>query len=170
MSPPRSRKLRTNIAHIAGCAASLGMASCLDAPPVYEEQQRIPPFLLVPLTRPRVDAVASVATNRTLQMRVPFRSEDLGDPLTALFTVDSEYLGSDRIGASVFEDDTRAAEFTFQPEVDPGCYMLGMTLTYSDNVNELRAQDESLAAYLYWWVNVFDPRTGIVEPCPGEGE
>ncbi len=166
---PSGDLLTKSATTIAG-VASLWITSCLDAAPVYEEQQRIPPFLLVPSTQPRVDAVAEVATNRTLQIRVPFRSDDLGEELTAQFALNSEVLGRDQIGPSVFEDDTRAAEFTFQPEVDPGCYQLRMVLTYFDNLPELSVLDETQAAYLYWWVNVFDPRTGVVAPCPGEGE
>lgn len=144
-------------------------ASCLDAAPVYEQQQRIPPFLVIASVQPPVDEVVQLRANRSLRVYVPFRSEDLGEPLTAVFTLDGDFLGTEQLGPSVLEDTTRAVEFSFQPEVDPGCYLLALMLTHRDNYSQ-RVSDESKAAYLYWWLSVEDERTGESAPCPGEAE
>lgn len=146
----------------------LGLTACLDAAPTYEERERIPPFLIVPSVSPAVDEVVSIATNKAQQIRVPFRSEDLGEPLTAVFALNGSFQGSDAIGPSVFDDDRRAVEFTLRPEVDPGCYQLSMVLTHRSNLIEGRnVYDESMAAYLYWWVEIFDPQLGATSVCLG---
>jgi len=148
----------------------LSIAGCLDAAPTYEERERIPPFVIAPSVIPAVDEVVSIATNKAQLIRVPFRSEDLGEPLTAVFALDGTFQGSDAIGPSVFNDDRRAVEFTLRPEVDPGCYQLSMVLTHRANLLEGRnVYDESMAAYLYWWVEIFDPQLGATSLCPGGG-
>lgn len=145
----------------------LMLTGCLDPPPTYEERSRIPPFVIAPSVNPDLDKVVSLATNKSLQIRVPFRSEDLGEPLTAVFSFDGTYQGSDVVGPSVFDDDTRAVEFSLRPEVDPGCYQLSMALTHQANLKEGRnVFDESMAAYLFWWVELFDDRVGAMALCP----
>ncbi len=151
------------------CITPLFTTSCLDAAPVYEQQQRIPPFLVIASVQPPVDEVVRLVANRLLRVYVPFRSEDLGEPLTAVFTLDGDFLGTEQLGPSVLEDTTRAVEFSFQPEVDPGCYLLSLMLTHRDNYSQ-RVSDESRAAYLYWWLSIEDERTGEPVPCPGEAE
>lgn len=154
---------------LGGCVAAMCAMGCLDAPPSYEQRQRIQPFVIMPATQPPVDEVAAVATNRTLQVRVPFRSDDLGEGLIAVFFLNDGRIGSEDIGPSVLSDRSRFVEFTFRPEVDPGCHQLSLLLTHNDNFNGIAAKDESNAAYVYWWLNVFDPRVGPTASCPGEG-
>lgn len=151
----------------ATCFASLTLVACLDDAPTYDERERIPPFVIVPSVQPDVNEVVRLPINRSLQISVPFRSEDLGSPLTAVFRLDGVYQGNDGLGPSSFDDDTRAVEFTLRPELDPGCYQLSMLLTHSDNLIEtLNVADESMAAYLYWWIELFDPQTGDGAQCP----
>jgi hypothetical protein len=145
----------------------MALTGCLDPAPTYEERARIPPFVIAPSVKPDLDEVVRLATDKSLQVRVPFRSEDLGEPLTAVFALDGSFQGSDELGASAFDDDTRAVEFTFRPELDPGCYQLSMVLTHGDNLAQgLDVYDESIAAYLYWWVELFEPRVGATALCP----
>lgn len=147
----------------------MATVACLEAPPTYQERERIPPIVIAPSVRPELDEVVKLPTNKSLQIRVPFRSEDLGEPLTAVFALAGSFQGSDEIGASLFDDDTRAVEFNLRPELDPGCYQLSMVLTHDDNTLQgLDVGDESMAAYLYWWVELFDPQVGAVTPCPGK--
>lgn len=147
--------------------SALLLSGCLDAAPTYEARERIPPFVIVPSVMPDVAEVVRLATNKSLQIRVPFRSEDLGEPLTAVFELDGQYQGKDEVGPSVFDDETRVAEFTLRPELDPGCYQLSLLLTHTVNlVNGLDVGDESKAAYVYWWVELFDQRVGANAECP----
>lgn len=160
-SPKQSSRL------LAHAAAVVLLSGCLDQAPTYEERERIPPFVIVPSVKPDLDKVARLATNQSLQLRVPFRSDDLGERLTAVFALNRSFLGSDDLGPSTFDDETRAAEFTWRPEVEPGCYQLSMVLTHGDNIDQgVAVYDESMAAYLYWWVDLFDPRDGSTAFCP----
>jgi hypothetical protein len=162
---PGSPKKSSSLAAMG--VAVVTLTGCLDRAPTYEERERIPPFVIVPSVKPDVDEVVRLATNKSLQVRVPFRSDDLGERLTAVFALDGSFQGSDDLGPSTFDDDTRAAEFTLRPEVDPGCYQLSMVLTHGDNFAQgVAVYDESMAAYLYWWVELFDPQDGTTALCP----
>lgn len=154
---------------LASCGLTVvGLLGCLDPAPSYEERALIPPFVIVPSVKPDVDEIVRLATNKSLQIRVPFRSEDLDEPLTAAFAVNDAFQGSDELGPSSFDDDTRAVEFTLRPELEAGCYQLTMVLTHTDNLAQgIDVYDESMAAYLYWWLELFDPRVGAAAVCPG---
>src|SRR6187549_3484858 len=107
---PGSPKKSSSLAAMG--VAVVTLTGCLDRAPTYEERERIPPFVIVPSVKPDVDEVVRLATNKSLQIRVPFRSDDLGERLTAVFALDGSFQGSDDLGPSTFDDDTRAAEFT----------------------------------------------------------
>jgi hypothetical protein len=154
------------------------VAGCFDAPPEYTVPGRIPPVLN------SLEAVPSLASinlvdpqDLTINFNVPFRSEDAGQPLQALFIRD--FVPTERennakiiVGLDIepslepFQDQTGrvvAYEWNVQdPRPDPGCHSVTLIFTYDDNIASNRFYtplDDALVATETWWF-VFETQNG----------
>lgn len=138
-------------------------AGCLDPAPSYEAQEQIPPFIVISQVAPPLNEMVEVlVSDPTLTVQVPFRSEDLGEPLEAIFLFNSRpgqnqavvENASVEIPPSVFEDDTRAVIQPINLDLDPGCHTLTMVLAHASNLRGVDLRDEARAARATWWLYV----------------
>jgi len=68
---------------------SVTAIACLDAPPEYSVPDQIPPVLVTSqIAPPTRDVVVVPAAASQVDFLVPFRSDDSGEDLTALFVLD----------------------------------------------------------------------------------
>lgn len=139
------------------------MSGCLDKAPSYDGQKRLPPYVVTALVLPDLGMVNDVEDGM-MTVEVPFRSEDLDQPVRAAFFVDGEFYNDLDYRASVFEDDTRRVEETIR--LDEGCHLVQLVLAHADNLPRPSTNplNVALASYLYWWV-VVPPEEGEVR-CP----
>jgi hypothetical protein len=129
------------------------LLGCLDEPPVYEGQERLPPYIVMASVIPNPGKL-TVVEDGTMSVEVPFRSEDLDETVTAVFSVDAEYASDFEYGDSVFADTTRRVEEVV--ELSEGCHLVELMLTHTDNVPRPGQEPitASLAAFVYWWAVV----------------
>lgn len=160
LNPSGIRRARAGLASIV-LAASVG--GCVDPAPTYDGQSRLPPYVVMASVIPDPGIVA-VVEGGVLSFEVPFRSEDLGKPVSAVFSVDSEFHSDLEYGPSVFADDKRKVEQMI--DLDEGCHRVQLILTHTDNIRRpgVPPIEGSLAAYVYWWVVV--PTEEGEPPCP----
>jgi hypothetical protein len=144
-------------------AAFVGASGCLDQPPSYDGQTRLPPYVVMASVIPNPGTL-SVIEDGMMPLEVPFRSEDLGQSLRAAFFVDSEFYTDLEYGGSVFADETRKVDQLIG--LDEGCHSVRLVLTHSDNLPRPSAPPTNigLAAMVYWWA-VVPPEEGEVH-CP----
>lgn len=144
------------LALLATASACIG---CWDPPPTYDSLQQIPPFIQVGDVDPPVHSIVAVLPERTLEIHVPFRSEDLGDNVIGFARLDDSLGRSVQIAAfqlppSTLDDLTRALDTTLDLTVaGGGCHRLTLTLTHRGNV-ELHVLQPSLADQVVWWLDV----------------
>lgn len=148
----RSGIRRAN-AGIASCVIVASVGGCVDPAPTYDGQSRLPPYVVMASVIPN-PGIVSVVENGVLSFEVPFRSEDLGKPVSAVFSVDSEFHSDLEYGPSVFADETRKVEQVV--DLDEGCHQIQLMLTHADNIRRpgIPPIDGSLAAWVYWWAVV----------------
>ena len=132
----------------------LGAAGCLETPPTYDGQVQLPPYIVMARVLPNPKDVSILVDRGRMNIKAPFRSEDLGTSLRAMFFVDSQFVTNQELGPSVFADEDRSVEENLN--IEEGCHLVHLLLTHSDNINRnsTSASDESLAALVYWWVVV----------------
>jgi hypothetical protein len=149
----------------AGLFALLAVSSgaCVNKAPTYDGQKRLPPYVVMASVIPNPGVVAEIRDG-SMAFEVPFRSEDLGESVSAVFFVDSQFVNDLEYGPSIFADDTRKVENLI--ELDEGCHLVQLMLTHSDNLRRPGSPpiDGSLAALVYWWA-IVPPEEGEVH-CP----
>ncbi len=174
-----ARLLTVVTSSVGGLVALTG---CLADPPEFEAPARVPPVVAAAEVEPALSRIIRLEPGvDRLQVSVPFRSEDLGSPILGAFLLDAEAGARDpralktvEVGASSFEDDTRAvdAELTGFSRVDPGCHSLTLMLTHRSNTDgrEVVALDDSEATRIVWWLLLpfedEDQADVLLEDCP----
>jgi hypothetical protein len=155
--------------------SALTALGCLDDAPEYPPREQIPPLIAFAQVTPPVSEVYE--DDLPMQIRVPFRSEDVNEDLVARFYADltpgdmafpSE--GGTNVPASTFDDTGRSVSFQWdnQAGLRPGCHSLTLVLTYANNIDDRGLPiDESRTARLVWWVDLDDPQgTVLIRSCP----
>ncbi len=151
---PVFRELR--LAWLATAGVCLG---CWDPPPTYDSLQQIPPFIQVGEVNPPIHSIVAVPPERTLEIHVPFRSEDLGDNVIGFAHLDDAsgrrvQIGAFQLPPSTLDDATRALDTTLDLTIaSGGCHRLTLTLTHRSNV-QLELIESSLADQVVWWLDV----------------
>ena len=119
-----------------------------------------------------------LVTDPTITVQVPFRSEDLGEPLEAIFLFDAQPgqnqavvdNASVEIPPSVFEDDSRAVIQPISLDLEPGCHTLTMVLAHTSNLRGVDVRDEARAARATWWLYVRGSENSpLLDDCLPQG-
>jgi hypothetical protein len=158
--------------------------SCLDAPPSYQAETQIPPFVIAAEVRPPIGSVSVVQVGEPLRIDVPFLSDDLGEGPVGYIVVDelaSEHAPPPSAGpfplpASTFADDSRRVqeEFSLPLNSELGCHTVTLVLTYGSNISLGAAIDERRTARVVWWINLVGLSDGSgnsasLDGCPTTG-
>jgi hypothetical protein len=168
-------------------AAALATVACLDDPPEYTRPTRIPPVVNSLRTYPPPTSVYVIAPTETsvINFDIPFRSEDVGTPLQAIFVLDFEATATSEDLDKVYTPrvDVDSSDVPFEEQTDrsvvfpwsyenkrpaPGCHSLTMILNYVDNfAGFYTPDDDSLATLETWWF-YFVPLGSdeVVVECP----
>jgi hypothetical protein len=140
--------------------------ACLADPPTYTGPIPIPPVVAEPQVEPVLGVVHELVQGEdSLNILVPFRSEDLGSPVLGKFLIDVEPGGEPlavlqsevRIPASSFTDLSREVRTQVTGlSAYEGCHTLTLVLTQESNTFSFsdRLLDEALAARIEWWFTV----------------
>ncbi|MCB9584404.1 MAG: hypothetical protein H6718_03360 [Polyangiaceae bacterium] len=162
--------------------AMLTQTGCLlGEAPEYQSRRQTPPVLLTSSADPSLNRVIRVQTSETIEFKVLYRSEDAGDPMTAIlfrdFRADSDL--PQIVNSTEFEpssnlypdegDPTQAVlSYNFR-DSDKGCHSYTMMLSHSSNVNVFRPRDNGDVALVTWWAAVQDengePTDILVDEC-----
>jgi hypothetical protein len=158
-------------------STTAGSLGCLADPPTFAPRGQIPPFILAGQVVPPLASIYNPVD--TIEISVPFRSEDVNTDLSATLYLDlgpgaaypaGSVLGVARVASGNYEE-LRLVTMDGIPAPSPGCHSLTLILTYDDNLDEIRGnlpRDEARAARLVWWLNVGDEdgETRMAD-CPG---
>ncbi|MEN9577426.1 MAG: hypothetical protein RJA70_435 [Pseudomonadota bacterium] len=156
---------------------ALAAQGCLDAAPSYDEPQRTPPFIIKSQVIPALNAVVKLAPGESMDISVPFRSEDLGANVLAVAYLDvrpgkpttAVYLWESP--ASTFDDLSRTVRGPVSNIGAAGCHTVTLVVSHDFNVRPDRVVDESRADRIVWWVDVKDPQgeRTLLDDCITEG-
>ncbi|MFO0571121.1 MAG: hypothetical protein U0263_36145 [Polyangiaceae bacterium] len=146
---------------------SLAAGCVVSDPPTYGVTKQTPPFLDAISATPSIFGRLDLVAGQTKQFNVPVRSEDLGDPLFAVFWLDygikeagipkQQLLTFREIPPSTFEDAARFVTINWNYTVKAGCHAVSLIVTHKSNLgpdNEPTAVDDT--AILTWWLNYDD--------------
>jgi hypothetical protein len=170
------------------------LTSCIVAdPPQYEEPKQTPPILDLAGARPYlgdvivIDRTDNEDANDKVELKVPVRSDDQGDPLNASLWLDYSFFPSIYIGVftkippSTLDDQTRTINMVWSlgeaPPWKAGCHPLTMLVSHESNWDNDHSRPdlvkaENDLAIATWWVNL-DPEPGAaftLKNCPSKTE
>jgi hypothetical protein len=152
----------------------LVLAGCLDAPPTYEEPERIPPFIIGNQVIPALNAVVELSPDGIMNINVPFRSEDLGEQVWGVVYVDvppgqaaTMLVRTFVQPPSTYNDESRAISGQITIAGEPGCHSVTLVVSHAFNVLPERVLDETKAARVVWWVHLKDSEAErtLLEDC-----
>lgn len=166
--------------HLIRGVSAISLVGCLAEPPIYVNAEQIPPFVIEGRVSPspgEVFVVPATARNQ-MAVSVPFRSEDLGENIIALFYLDLRS-GDDapqllqdpitRPPGSFFQEQERELEAVLSGLPD-GCHTVTLVLTQQGNFTTGRIANEAQVGRVVWWVNVqTDDEKSLLEDCPTGG-
>lgn len=153
------------------CAAPA--LACLDEAPTFAPRGQIPPFIIAGRVDPPLGAVYAGPIPFTLT--VPFRSEDVNEPLLAIWHLDLapgsapvDPAARQVVEPGVFEEAPREVTLSWVQELE-GCHSITLILTYDDNLDSVGLpRDEALAARVVWWLDIADVNDDVtISSCPG---
>jgi hypothetical protein len=148
------------------------LPSCLiDDPPPYTPPDRTPPRLDYHKASPALDQLVTAAADDLLTFEIPVASEDAGEPLTAQFFVDNQFLEYLPIPASTQDDTSRKASFSFTVlDALVGCHRFKIRVAHTFNLRggNVPPADTNDVAEAYWWANIGLPpgEQGMLATCP----
>jgi len=157
-------------------------SSCIVAdPPEYRTALQTRPVLDVYSAAPTATHALTVLTQPATihNFSVPFRSEDAGEELRALFFIDYEMPGEDRLNSqkippSTYDNESREWKYPWIPSTTPGCHYLTLVMAHRSTFQDAD-EDELIpalaaddAAMVTWVVSVNpkDPASSTLENCP----
>lgn len=166
--------------------APLLAASCLSEPLTLEDAEQVPPFVAAEHSDPPPWAfIRKQPGSADLQLKLAFRSEDLGDELVALIYIDAvpgkatapyEILeaepGSFSQERQLIIAVPESAFFYERSEYSKGCHSVSVALVHASNYDSRRGGiiDKGLATRVTWWVEITDdPGEIAVADCPHLG-
>lgn len=178
-SCPHVRRVPFRVVIGLACAAS-GPLGCLADPPTFAPRGQIPPFILAGQVEPPLASIYEPID--TIEISVPFRSEDVNTDLSATLYLDlgpgtafpaASVLSVVRVASGNYEE-LRLVTMDGIPAPSAGCHSLTLIMTYDDNLDDFRGnlpRDEARAARLVWWLNVGDEddETRMAD-CPGASQ
>jgi hypothetical protein len=181
---PHARRVpfRVVAAFAALGGAMSGSLGCLADPPTFAPRGQVPPFILAGQVVPPLASIYEPVD--TIEISVPFRSEDVNQDLSATLYLDlspgapfpaGSVLGVARVASGNYEElRLLTMDGITVDRIPAGCHSLTLIMTYDDNLDEIRGnlpRDEARAARLVWWLNVGDEdgETRMVD-CPGASQ
>ena len=170
-------------------ALSLGSpvlsTGCLVAEaPEYGAPEQTPPFINTTLVTPPLFVVLEARPRETIQLTVPFRSEDAGEALTASLWLDYNMPNQDPQGdhekaPASLDDLDRSVTISWGPNSVPsGCHTLTLLLmhdsSYDDVLDLPKEGRDTDVASVTWIVNKLDsavpaPGDAVLTNCPSAG-
>ncbi len=166
---------------IGGLAAAgwLSVTGCLADPPTYEAPAQIPPVVNRAQVDPPLSVIYQVPPGvETMEVTVPFRSEDLGSRVVAKFLIDAEpgrpsrsTQGPYTYDPSNFDDQTRQVNEEVSLADLSGCHTVTLLLSNSISFGE-ELTDESLATGVTWFIAVLPSQDSEIDvrDCPTLGQ
>jgi hypothetical protein len=175
----RAARVGAACALLAVCVAETG---CLSAgPPDYKDPTQTRPFLLTEEAEPPVGIQTGITSGEQIEITVPVKSEDRGDPLQGVLYTNFDVEGSNPIDVSAqpiapstFDDpNVRAYSYTWTvPGVAPSPKCIKLTLVVSHKSNFVGDHPSNFAdvALATWWFDVDDDGTNAIKSCPQTGQ
>lgn len=161
------------------------ITACLDTPPEYRAAIPVPPVIETSLVTPSTTAPV-VVTGSSVDFKVPFRSDDEGEPLIAFFVYDYPTGGNGSenriIGVPVDADPRPFAEQTgrvvdypwaWENDVKDGCHSVTMILSHRSNFDLLKGYvptDALAAAQVSWFLGLGAQGPACAVTAPGAGQ
>lgn len=165
------------------CVTVSCLLGCLDDPPTYEAPVRVPPVVVGSQVQPPLAVIYRLQPGEdTLDVSVPFQSEDFGSPILGKFLLDVQpgvrpprSVLDVVVAASDFSDRDRRVEARVSGlSALEGCHSLTLVLTHQSNTISFtdELEDESLATRVVWWLAAprADGREVLLGDCPTRGE
>ncbi len=166
--------------HCVIAVFALGLPGCLDAPPTYVAPQQIPPLVTKNLVEPPLNSIVNLEPDIPMEIVVPFRSEDLGEPVNAVAFLDllpggatGEFLGLFDAPASSFDDTTRSITGPVTNVGESGCHSVTLMVAHESKLQDILKfrGDQTAVERIIWWVNVTGSGDDkpLLEDCISQG-
>ncbi|HEX3594647.1 MAG TPA: hypothetical protein VHU80_06085 [Polyangiaceae bacterium] len=144
---------------------------CLDAPPEYSEPTRNPPVIQSSGVHPST-TILNIYSAPIIEFDVPFRADDVGLTLQALFVLDQEIGPAQGISrqdvdpdSRPFAEQDRVVTYPWTWEGTPtGCHTMTAIITESDNISQFfQLKDVKKQANVTWFLLLTDSETQSAE-------
>ncbi|HEX4337590.1 MAG TPA: hypothetical protein VH062_16870 [Polyangiaceae bacterium] len=136
-------------------------AGCLDTPPDYTEPTRNPPVITTGLVVPSTSSLV-VSSGTVIEFTAPFRADDIGERLLAVFVLDQGLGNPVGIRSLDVESDTRpfaeqkrtvTYDWPWNNGTLSGCHTMTLIISDQSNIdNFIQPIKAELAASVTWFL------------------